>query len=88
MNYNLVKMAYDWAEEAHGLMSQYILEDNHQALIDYQKHGKAFRLSIPTPEHYLPLLYTLGLKSQKEEVSLFNDDPVAGSLYMTSVKIG
>jgi len=44
-------------------------------------------MAVPTPEHYLPLLYVLALKEENEEVSLFNDKPVAGSLTMTSVKI-
>jgi len=45
-------------------------------------------MAIPTPEHYLPLLYTLGLKNDREEVSLFNDKAIGGSLTMTSVRIG
>jgi 4,5-DOPA dioxygenase extradiol len=45
-------------------------------------------LSVPSPEHYLPLLYTLALKTEKEEVSFFNDKSVMGSISMTSVKIG
>lgn len=50
--------------------------------------GTATKLAIPTPEHYLPLLYTLGLKSTKDNISFFNDKVVGGSLTMTSVKIG
>ncbi|HRA73661.1 MAG TPA: 4,5-DOPA dioxygenase extradiol, partial [Flavobacterium sp.] len=48
---------------------------------------KALQIAIPTPDHYLPLIYTLGLKDKTEELSLFNDKLVAGSLSMTSVKI-
>lgn len=80
--------AYDWAQEASTKMTNFIMDGNHQALIDYHKQGKEFLLSIPTPEHYLPLLYTLGLQQKNEEINLFNDQPVAGSLTMTSVKIG
>ena len=79
---------YDWANEANDKMKQLILEGNYQALIDYTKLGKAFELSIPTPEHYLPLLYILALKDQKDGIKIFNDEPVGGSLTMTSVKIG
>ena len=57
-------------------------------LIDFKSQGKAFDLAIPTPEHYLPLLYTLALKEENENLTLFNDKPVGGSLTMTSVKIG
>lgn len=80
--------AHDWALEASEKMKNWILDGNHQALIDYSKQGKAFNLSIPTPEHYLPLLYALALQKEKEELQLFNDEAVAGSITMTSVKIG
>jgi 4,5-DOPA dioxygenase extradiol len=55
--------------------------------MDFEKMNKAVQLAIPTPEHYLPLLYTLGLKNKTEELTLFNDKLLAGSLSMTSVKI-
>lgn len=79
---------YDWALEASEKMKQFILGNDHQSLINYSKQGKAFQLSIPSPEHYLPLLYSLALKEENDAVSLFNDKAVAGSLTMTSVKIG
>ena len=69
-------------------MKNFILSGDHKQLINFRSQGKAFDLAIPTPEHYLPLLYSLALKDDKDEVSLFNDKAVAGSLTMTSVKIG
>jgi 4,5-DOPA dioxygenase extradiol len=44
-------------------------------------------MAIPSPDHYLPLIYTLGLQQKGENISLFNDKLVAGSLSMTSLKI-
>ena len=79
--------AYDWAEEASDKMKRLILDDNHRDLINYTSQGRAFNLAIPSPEHYLPLLYTLALKGASDKVSFFNDKPVAGALTMTSVKI-
>ena len=79
---------YDWAIEADSKMKKWILEGNHQNLIDFKKQGEAFNLAIPTPEHYLPLLYTLGLKHKKDNTTIFNDSPLGGSLTMTSVKFG
>lgn len=79
---------YDWAIEADSKMKKWILEGNHQNLIDFKKQGVAFNLAIPTPEHYLPLLYTLGLKDEKDNTTIFNDNPLGGSLTMTSVKFG
>lgn len=78
---------YDWAIEANELMKSYILNDDHQSLIQYRKQGAAFELAIPTPEHYLPLIYALALKEKTDEITLFNDAPVGGSLSMTSVLI-
>ena len=79
---------YDWALEINDQFKQLILNNEHQPLQAYQTLGKAAMLAIPTPEHYLPLMYTLGLKNDQESVSLFNDKAVAGSLTMTSVRIG
>jgi len=81
------EFAFDWATEANEKMKSHILSGDFQPLIDFKSQGKAFDLAIPTPEHYLPLLYTLALREEKEEISLFNDKPVGGSLTMTSVKI-
>lgn len=62
------------------------LNGNHNSLIQYQQMGKDAMMAIPTPEHYLPLLYILGLQSKKDQVDFFNDQPVGGSITMTSVK--
>jgi 4,5-DOPA dioxygenase extradiol len=56
-------------------------------LIDYKNQGKAIALSVPTPEHYLPLLYVLANKKTNESVEFFNDAAVGGSFTMTSVMI-
>ena len=80
--------AYDWAQEASDKMKAWIRSGDHGSLINFQSQGRAFELAIPTPEHYLPLLYTLALQGKDEELSLFNDKAVAGALTMTSVKIG
>lgn len=84
---NDTEYGYDWALEASEKMKSFILNGNHQELINYQSQGRAFNLAIPTPEHYLPLLYALALKEDDEAVTLFNDKAIAGSLTMTSLKI-
>ncbi len=79
---------YDWAIEANETMKSSIRSGDHEPLINFRSQGKAFDLAIPTPEHYLPLLYALALQEKGEEVTLFNDRAVAGALTMTSVKVG
>lgn len=85
---NVEGYGYDWALEAREKMNRSILNGDHASLINYSQHGKPFQLAVPTPEHYMPLLYTLALKDENEPVSLFNDKTLGGSLTMTSVKIG
>jgi 4,5-DOPA dioxygenase extradiol len=77
----------DWAIEASALFKKLIDENRHQELINYQSLGAAVQLAVPTPEHYLPMLYILALKQEQETVSYFNDKAVAGSLTMTSLRI-
>lgn len=79
---------YDWAIEAHALLNDLILGGDHRALLDYPNLGAAVKLAIPTPEHYLPLLYTLGCKTPADPIVAFNDQLLAGSLSMTSLKVG
>ena len=79
---------YDWAQEMNAKFKKNITEGNHQALIDYESMGPAAKLAIPTPDHYFPLLYTLGLQQKGEAVQFFNDVAVGGSLTMTGVQIG
>lgn len=85
---NADNYAFDWAWEASTKMKNFILDGNHKSLIDFAANGRAFELSIPTPEHYLPLLYVLALQEKNEEINLFNDKAVGGSLTMTSVSLG
>jgi len=79
---------FEWALEANQKMKQFIENRNHEALISYDKQGSEFRYAIPTPEHYLPMLYALALQESHEEASFFNDQAVAGAISMTSFKIG
>ena len=78
---------FDWAIEANELFKKLIRQNDHQALVEYPALGQAVQLAIPTPEHYLPMLYALALKQADESISFFNDQAVGGSLTMTSIKI-
>ena len=85
---NEPEFGYDWAIEMNEVFKKLISEGNHQPLLRYESLNKAASLAIPTPDHYYPLIYSLGLQEPNEPVSFFNDKVVGGSLTMTSVKIG
>lgn len=78
---------FDWAIEANDKMKKLIADKDFKSLANYTSLGKAVQLAIPTPEHYLPLLYSLGLAGANESISLFNDKAEIGSITMTSLKI-
>lgn len=88
IDWNNPEGGYDWATETDVKVRKLIVDRDHQSLIDYKKGGRAFEQSIPTPEHFLPLLYTLGLQGKNEEAMLFNTKTIMGSISMTSVRIG
>jgi 4,5-DOPA dioxygenase extradiol len=79
---------YDWAAEAREKINGFLVKGDDQSIVHYEKLGKALQLAAPSPDHFLPLIYTLGLKTEKESPQLFNDKLLAGSLSMTSVKYG
>lgn len=82
-----VEYGFDWAHEMNAIFKKHIADKNHKPLFDYNKLHKDAHLAVPTPDHYWPLVYSLGVQDDKDEVSFFNDKALAGSLTMTSVLI-
>lgn len=78
---------FDWAQEINETFKTKIENADHQALINYQNLGVGAKLAVPTPDHFLPLLYSLALRHKNDSVKFFNDKYVGGSLSMTSVII-
>jgi 4,5-DOPA dioxygenase extradiol len=78
----------DWALEASKQLKHLIEEERFEDLIHYQSISEEMLLAVPTPEHYLPMLYCLAAKKDGDRLAFFNDEPLAGSLTMTSIVIG
>ncbi|WP_026462160.1 4,5-DOPA dioxygenase extradiol [Adhaeribacter aquaticus] len=87
INWNSPNQGFDWAVEANEKVKSLIQKKEHKPLAYYSGLGTELQLAIPTPEHFLPLLYTLGLQEDQEKVSFFNDETIYGSISMTSLKI-
>ena len=81
-------IAYDWALAFDGMVKKWILDGNHDPLIQYHRQGREAALSINSAEHYKPLLYVLGAQDSGEPVSFFTEKVWGGSVSMRSVRIG
>lgn len=79
---------YDWALRFEGAVRERLLAGDHAALIDYGASGRDALLSVPTPEHYLPLLYALGASVPQESVTFPADGIDGGSVSMLAVRFG
>jgi 4,5-DOPA dioxygenase extradiol len=75
---------FDWAIEADQKFRMLAEERRYAELFDYRSLGRAEQLAVPTSEHFLPMLYALALQGKDERITWFNDQPVGGSLTMTS----
>lgn len=80
--------AFDWALEYDGKVKEWILQDDHEPIIHYEKYGRPAQLAVNSAEHFKPLLYVLGLKDPGEPVQFFTEKVWGGSLSMRSVLIG
>ncbi|MDD2798493.1 MAG: 4,5-DOPA dioxygenase extradiol [Bacteroidales bacterium] len=85
---NEPEYGYDWAIEANNKVKSIIESGDFDLLCDYKSLGPEMNLAIPSPDHFLPLLYILALKEENEEVEFFNDQLILGSLSMLSMKLG
>lgn len=85
INWRNEESHHDWAKEANDLMKEWIVEGKIENLMDYKNKGEAIKLAIPTPEHFIPLIYILALSNNTDKISFFNDKLLMGSLSMTSI---
>lgn len=87
INWHTPNGGFDWANEANIKFKELLSAGYFDQLIAYNSLGREVQLSVPTPDHFIPMLYTLGLKQADENISFFNDKTVMGSLSMTSFVI-
>ena len=80
--------AFDWAVRFEEQARNFLLEGNHAPLIAYESMGRDAMLSIPTPEHYLPLIYVLGVSRKGENISFPVEGVDGGSVSMLTVRYG
>ena len=79
---------YDWAFAFRETINQAIATQDDKTLVHYEQLGEKADLSVPTPDHYLPLLYIMALCEPQDEITFFNNKLITGSLSMMSVLVG
>ncbi|WP_338574945.1 4,5-DOPA dioxygenase extradiol [Brevundimonas olei] len=79
---------YDWAVDFNEAVKRAFMAGDHDALIDWVHLAEQAQLSVPTDEHYLPLLYVAAQQASGESARFFNDVIEGGSISMTGVRIG
>lgn len=87
IEYDPAAQPFSWATEFDATAQKLLVDKHHQALIHYEKLGSSAHLSIPTPEHYYPLLYTLGAQHSSEQVHFFAEGITHGSISMRSFSV-
>ncbi len=80
--------AFDWAVRFNEKVRGYLSSRDHQALAGFERLGEDARLSVPTPEHFLPLLYIAALQREEEDMSFAVDGYEMGSLGMLTAVAG
>jgi 4,5-DOPA dioxygenase extradiol len=79
---------FDWAVHFESRAKDLLLSGETRPLIEYETLGREALLSIPTPDHYLPLLYVIGARQHGEPVAFPVEGVDGGSISMLSVQVG
>jgi len=79
---------FDWTVRFENHIRDFLTSRNHQPLIDYESLGRDALLSVPTPDHYLPLLYVIALQRDSDAITFPVDGVDGGSISMLTVHVG
>src|SRR5690606_8315915 len=79
---------FDWAIRFEDRAREMLMSGNHRPLVNYEELGRDAVMSVPTPDHYLPLLYVMGARQPGDEVSFPVEGVDGGSVSMLTVKFG
>lgn len=83
VDWNMEGKGFDWAYEFDDYIHENIRKKSYNNILRYRELGETAKLAVPTPDHFYPLLYTLGALDEDDRVSVFNKSGELGSLTMT-----
>ncbi len=84
LDWNKAKQGFAWADEFDEFIYENIMGKQHEKILQFREQGASARLAVPTPDHFYPLLYTLGAVDESDSISCYNKSADMGSLTMTS----
>lgn len=84
VDWGMAGKGFDWAQEFDGWINERIMKRKHEEILRFRELGDIARLAVPTPDHFYPLLYTLGASEEKDTVTVYNQSCELGSLSMTA----
>jgi len=84
VDWHKANKGFDWAYEFDDYVYENILNKNHDNILKFNELGDIARLAVPTPDHFYPLLYTLGASDENDKISVYNKSCELGSLTMTA----
>ncbi len=79
---------FEWAVSFDEKVKNNLIQRNHEALLNYRKMGKSAPLSVPTLDHYLPMIYAIGLQGKEETLKFVHEGIQHGSVSMRAFQIG
>ena len=88
IDWNMQSAAYPWAVSFDAYIKDKIMKREFEDIIHYDKAGDMAKLSIPTPDHFLPLLYVLGASLPDDKLTIINEACMMGSMSMTCYLFG
>lgn len=84
LDWNKANKGFDWAYEFDEYIYKNIMSKNHENILNFNELGNISRLAVPVPDHFYPLLYTLGASYEDDKISVYNKSCEMGSLSMTA----
>ena len=84
-----VQEPYDWAISFENRVRELLLAEEYSPVVDYENRlGREADLAVPTPDHYLPLLYVVGTRTPSEPLTFPVEGVDGGSVSMLAVRVG
>ena len=84
VDWHKANKGFDWAYEFDEYIYENIMSKNDEKIIQFNELGDIAHLSVPTPDHFYPLLYVLGASDKEDKISVYNKSCELGSLTMTT----